>query len=229
MAWSTGNNCSTAASPAPRSDGRLRSGVLTRIHRGVYALGGSAAANLGLRPSTSGLVAVTVPGRASRKPRQGITVHRCAIHPWEIDAADGIPTTTVARTLIDLAEQFPARVVEKAITRAEQRRSFNLALVEKVIAAHPHRIGAKRLRRILSVQPVTTNDADEGIEELFLAIVETDGRETHLTPTAFENDHAKANELTLARYTVLSFTYLQLTERRDWIAAALTRAGVAAR
>ncbi len=271
-------------------DSRLRSGFLIRLYRGVYAVGGrtltqaghflaavfalgegsalshhSAAANLGLRATSSAKVAVTVPNRGGRKRREDITVHYGAIHPWEIDDVDGIPTTIVARTLMDLAEHFPPRVVEKAIARAEQLRSFDLDQIGRVLAAHPHRVGAKRLIRILSLQPVTRHDADEGIEELFLAIVddihlerpvikpdiyipgraspyqpdffwpdlklivETDGRQTHLTPTAFESDPVKRNDLTLARYKVLSYTYLQVTRAPDWVAGQLRDAGVPTR
>jgi hypothetical protein len=177
---------------------RVRSGLLRRIHRGVYSVGRtrldarghymaatlalcagtalshhSAAAHHGLRASLSGRVAVTAPNASGRRQRDGITIHFCAVEPWEREDVDGIPTTTVARTLLDLAEQFPARVVEKGLTRAEQLRVLDLAAIGTVMAAHPGRIGAKRLRRIVTQHPAARAVADDGIEELFLAIVDS--------------------------------------------------------
>ena len=47
-------------------------------------------------------------------------------------------------------------------------------------------------------------------------IVETDGHETH--GTRFEEDRARDAELKTMGNTVLRFTWLQLTERPEWVA-----------
>jgi very-short-patch-repair endonuclease len=45
-------------------------------------------------------------------------------------------------------------------------------------------------------------------------IVETDGRETHLTRAAFQRDRAKDAGLTLAGYRVVRFTHRQIEHQR---------------
>ena len=44
---------------------------------------------------------VTLPAGAHRRP--GIVVHRAALHPADITRRHGIPVTSAARTLLDLA------------------------------------------------------------------------------------------------------------------------------
>ena len=46
----------------------------------------------------------------------------------------------------------------------------------------------------------------------------------HLRPAAFENDRERDAELHAAGYLVLRFTWRQLTERPEWVAAKLLRA-----
>jgi len=58
-------------------------------------------------------------------------------------------------------------------------------------------------------------------------VVETDGRVDHLTPTAFEDDRERDALLMEAGYKVRRFTYRQITERPDWVAARI-RAALAA-
>ena len=58
-------------------------------------------------------------------------------------------------------------------------------------------------------------------------VVEIDGREDHLTPTAFEDDHERDALLMEAGYEVRRFTYRQVTERPDWVAGRI-RAALAA-
>jgi very-short-patch-repair endonuclease len=55
-------------------------------------------------------------------------------------------------------------------------------------------------------------------------IVELDGFAAHGTRAAFERDRARDVELRLAGYTVLRFTYRQVTERPSWVAAQVERA-----
>ena len=53
------------------------------------------------------------------------------------------------------------------------------------------------------------------------AIVEVDGWESHRTRSAFEEDRARDGRLTLLGYSVLRFTWRQLTSDRRGIANAI--------
>jgi predicted transcriptional regulator of viral defense system len=129
-------------------------GGLHRIHRGVYAVGRrelsvhgrwlaavkacgpfavlshqTAAALWDLLRSLSAAIHVSTPRRV-RPP--GVTVHRVAdlgAADWEI--RDGIPVTTVARTLADCAETMPTRRVVRLLEQAERLGIFDLAALSK--------------------------------------------------------------------------------------------------
>lgn len=109
--------------------GRLvASGRLHRVHQGVYAVGNpdlavagtrlaavlacgpgallsdaAAGAHLGLRESLAAVTDVTIQRRSSLE-RSGIRVHcRCSLIDEDRTIEDGIPCTSVARTLLDLS------------------------------------------------------------------------------------------------------------------------------
>ncbi|HYY21020.1 MAG TPA: type IV toxin-antitoxin system AbiEi family antitoxin domain-containing protein [Thermoleophilaceae bacterium] len=139
-------------------DHRVAAGRLHVVHRGVYAVGhpwldrpgrrmaaalacgpGAAlshrtAADLwGLRQTAAARIDVTVPTRAGRKPRSRIRVHRAQLASAEVTMVDGIPVTTVPRTLIDFAEAVPERSVERALDEAEFLRLFDRHAIEAAI------------------------------------------------------------------------------------------------
>ncbi|MCW2985781.1 MAG: hypothetical protein JWR63_3351 [Conexibacter sp.] len=154
-------------------DHRLASGRLVKIQRGVYALGHaqlrregsmlavvlasgvaavashrSAAALWGLRSWSGAFVEVTAPGRGGTMKRRGRLVHRSLDLPGsEIAIERGVPTTTVARTLIDLAAVVPAHHLRRAVERAEL---FDLVAVRRVLDAHPGRPGRRALTALLA-------------------------------------------------------------------------------
>ena len=136
---------------------RVRSGHLLRLHRGVYAVGHArlrreghwlaavlavpgavlshrdAAGLHGLRPANHRHTDVT--GRNARASQPGIRFHRTTVLDEEdVMVVDGIPVTSVARTLVDLAGVVPRDHLAAVIKRAEQRRTFDLRPVEAAIA-----------------------------------------------------------------------------------------------
>jgi Transcriptional regulator, AbiEi antitoxin len=143
-------------------DARLKAGRLHVVHRGVFALGRpdlpkhgrwmaavlacgegallshrSASALHELLGVGGGPIDVTVPNRSARS-RPGIRVHRpVALHPSELTAVEGIPCTSVARTLLDLAAVVPIGVLESACNRAEVLNFLDMAAMGEVLGALP--------------------------------------------------------------------------------------------
>jgi hypothetical protein len=124
-----------------------RTGRLHRIHRGVYAVGhgsldldarrlaavlasGSGAA---ISHRSSGelqgflwldeltvhraAIHLTRPGRSAR--RDGLIIHAARLGPADLTTHRGIPATTAARTLFDLAPSLTANALRRAFEEAE--------------------------------------------------------------------------------------------------------------
>jgi hypothetical protein len=157
-------------------DHRLGSGRLVKIERGVYALGHkelrregrvlavvlaigdhvvlshrSAAALWGLRPWSGTFVEITRLGPGGTLRRSGRIQHRSADLPGrEQTIARGVPTTTVARTLLDLAAVVPTHHLRRAVERSEQAELFDLREVQRVLDDHPARPGCRALTALLA-------------------------------------------------------------------------------
>ena len=97
-----------------------------------------------LRPAREGLIDVTVPGRKTRD-RPGIRVHKSQIHPRDATRQHGIPVTSPARTLLDLATTLPQEELDRAVEEAQvQRRVSTQSLNEQFERYPQHRGTAAR-------------------------------------------------------------------------------------
>jgi predicted transcriptional regulator of viral defense system len=194
-------------------DKRLRRGALHAVHRGVYAVRHPALARRGdymaavialgpgaalshagaaalweLRPERSPRIDVTVPTAGGRATRRLIVVHRALISMNEIAVRDGIPVTTPARTLLDLADVLGQRPLERALDEAEHRAGSTWTrteLEERMLAL---------CRRAGLPAPAVNTDV-QGFEADFAwssgrLVVETDGWQAHRTRRAFERDRS---------------------------------------
>jgi hypothetical protein len=178
---------------------RVAAGRLHPVHRGVYAVGHpvlageghsmaavlacgpgavlshrSAAEHWGLLRSSRRRVDVTVlRGRGGHRP--GIDVHRVRrLDPADVTTVDGIPCTTVARTLLDFAEVVNQRRVEQAVERAEILRLFDLGAIDAVCGRTPSRRGATVIASILRDYTAEAPTKNE-LEKRFLAICDDAG------------------------------------------------------
>jgi len=175
---------------------RVASGRLYRVHRSVYSLappellsrrGRYLAAVLAcgpgavlshrsgadlhqLRATDRGRIDVTVPGGACRH-HDGIDVHRS----WTLAAAgttiiDGIPVTTVARTLLDLAAVVAERHVERALNQAEILELLDVRALDRQLECNRSRPAASKLRAVLAAYDVgqgpTESELEEGLLDL---------------------------------------------------------------
>jgi hypothetical protein len=168
---------------------------LHRVHAGVYAVGHapltrngwymaavlacgrdsalshrSAANKRGLRDTARGRIDVISPRQAGRG-RAGIDAHTSAtLIPCDVTRVDGIPCTTVARTLLDLAAVLPRRAVERAFDQAEVLEVLDVRQIEDVLERTNGHRGNAVLRAILAEHAPASTLTRSGLEERFLAI-----------------------------------------------------------
>jgi hypothetical protein len=176
---------------------------------------------LGIAPSYASRIDVTASGR-SRHGQQGIAFHRVrALHPADRTIKDGIPVTTVARTLLDLAEVVPYRRLERAFEAAERLELLDLSVLHAVFQRNVGRRGLKPLKALLAEHqgpaPVTRSELERRFIDLCREsdlpvpalnrivsglevdaiwpeqklVVELDGYAFHNTRRAFERDRAR--------------------------------------
>jgi len=127
----------------------------------------SAAALWGLRATSRRNVDVIAP-HAARRTRAGIENHRAdSLRAFDVTTENGIRCTTVARTLLDLAEVAP---VERALDQAEILHLLDARALEDVIAATRNRRGAARLASVLAGYDAAKAMTRSELEALFLAM-----------------------------------------------------------
>ena len=109
---------------------------------------GSAAALWDLRRSSAAYIDVTVPSQNGRK-RPGIRIHRSSrLRPEEVTVRDGIPVTTVARTVLDMADVLEGQALKRLIAEAEYTRQFDRPSPNAVVEGNPGRRGARVMAAI---------------------------------------------------------------------------------
>ena len=118
---------------------------------------------------------MTSPGSTGRgKP--GIRVHSGAtLTPDDLTVIDSIPCTTLARTLLDLAEDAARREVERAIDRAAELRLLDMTAIDDVLARANGRRGAALLRAVLDEHRAGSTLTRNDLEEAFLRIARDAG------------------------------------------------------
>jgi very-short-patch-repair endonuclease len=255
---------------------RAAAGRLHRVHHGVYAVchrvlttrgrwmaavpacgsdavlsHASAAALWEIRSSAAAGTDVSVP-RAGRRSRPGLRIHRPRTLPAnEVTARHGIPVTTPARTVLDLAARLTESRLESLLNEVERRELTDYPALDALARAHPGCRGAAKLRRTLATYYAGTDLTRSDLEILFRElcrdhglpeprvnqriagkevdflfpdyrlIVETDSWRYHKTRRSFEDDRAR-DVLTLqAGYRTLRFTDRRLEREPRAVAAAI--------
>jgi predicted transcriptional regulator of viral defense system len=252
----------------------VASGRLHRVHRGVYAVGH---ADLSRRGECLAAVLAVGPGAllsyysagwlwglwsgspapfevTASVPRhhpapKGLKRHR-ARNLAEEDRAivDGIPITSVARTLLDLAWKLRSDQLARVLSRAEELRLLDLEAIQSVIDRNRGHHGAKRLRYALDIYKPAIYARSEferrfvghlvasglprpatGWTELgyeldvywpdFRFGVELDSWETHGTHDAFERDHDRDLDFALADIETIRVSERQFRRGPDQIAS----------
>jgi len=254
-------------------------GRLLAVHRGVYAVGhaalgdrgrwmaavlgcgphaalshASAAALWELRATNPAPSHVVVPGTAGRR-RRDVRVHRSrTLTAEQVTSRHGIPVTTPARTILDLAATLSDRELQRVLDEAPVRRLISVPFLDALARAHPGHHGARRVTRALATHTPGTTLTRSELEERFLAlcaahgfprprvnarvagldvdflfaerrlVVETDGWRYHGHRAAFERDRRRDAALTRAGYRTLRFTHDQVAQEPRTVAATVAAA-----
>ncbi|MGI8460995.1 MAG: DUF559 domain-containing protein [Solirubrobacterales bacterium] len=207
---------------------RVRRGFLHRLYRGVYAVGhknltqegrwlaavlafgpkallshASAAALWSLVPwPTSAVVHVTVPAAGTRRKRCGIQLHYSStLTSKDLTRRHNIPVTTRERTLADMG--WGAEPTRSHLERLFVRLVSVAGLPKPEVNVH---VGPYRVDFLWRAERV---------------VVEVDGFAFHSSRGSFESDRARDRELQRRGYVVLRFTYREVNEEPDAVAASL--------
>jgi very-short-patch-repair endonuclease len=240
---------------------RAAAGRLHRKHRGVYAVGRSdltvkghwmaaalaygpsavishrtAAALWGIGTSTWKIDVTTPHSKASR---DNIRHHTAPLPPEDVTTHDGIPVTTIARTILDVAATLRMDPLTRVLENADRAELADLNALNDVMARRPKAPGRPKLRAVLDDYRGTA-DTRSGLERDFRAlikkaklpepqfnvvvagvladvywpqwrlVVELDHPNYHSSPRAFENDRLRDIKLMKAGYRVIRVTAKRL-------------------
>jgi very-short-patch-repair endonuclease len=224
-----------AAPPTPMA--RARAGVLAcRPH--AVASHRSAACLFGLLPEIEGAeVHVTVVGR-NPGVHPGIRLHRVAtLERPDVTTINGIPVTSIARTICDLAATESAHDTERAFQEALFRDKTVDRAVAAVLTREPRRRGARVIRSLLTDPRLTRSERERRVLKLIAQaelpkpltnvplhgyvadvfwpqhnlILEFDGWQGHGHRLAFESNRKRDQVMLAAGLRTLRVTDRQLT------------------
>lgn len=247
---------------------RAKAGTFRRLYRGVYLAGPimppharEMAAVLACGPAalladwSAAALWELVPPREDRPA----PVHVVTVGRWSADRPGirvrrvrrlatgdrteryGIPVTSPARTLLDLAVVAGPRDLERAVARAEREQLVEPDRLQAMAARHKGRRGAPALRAVLEraggpaltrseaedrflclvreaqLPPPETNVRVGGYELDFLwpdhgIAVEVDGYRFHSSRSRFESDRRRATRLAARGIQVIPLTWRQIVE-----------------
>ena len=174
---------------------RVRRRRLHPVHPGLYAVGHTSLTQRGrwmaavLAPGDEavlshraaaalhGLLSSTAVDVIAPKQRRAtrFTTHRGVVPPDERTTVDGIPVTTAARTILDLAAASPEHLGEKAIHEAEVNRLGGPLSLDDLLVRYPGRRGSRTVRRILARGRIGLDVTKSELEDAFLRAVDAHG------------------------------------------------------
>jgi very-short-patch-repair endonuclease len=258
-------------------DRRLGNGRVERVYWGVYSLPGtselasaaeaaallacgpgavlshhSAATLWELRPGQARPVHVTIPTDRGGPAPAGVKLHRSRIlTPADIRIRNGLPVTSPARTLLDVAATLPDRDIERLLDEALfARRIVTRAEIGSLLRRAGGHPGRARLTRINAAHTRTTDTESPPAEKLFGLIraaglpepevqvqileykldffwpelnlaVEVDAYGTHGSPARFEADRRRDARLLAERGIVVIRITRRMIEERPQEALGL--------
>ncbi len=116
---------------------------------------------------------VTVPTK--RRSRPTIRFHRAVLPEDEVTVHRGIPVTTPARTIFDLAVDLRPRQLERAINEADVLRLWGSVSLGDLLERHPGQRGARTVRAALTARRAGETVTRSQLERLFVEFLDETG------------------------------------------------------
>jgi very-short-patch-repair endonuclease len=253
---------------------RVERGQLHRLHQGVYLSGGPEPSQRGrwlaavlscgkgallshrsgaglwrLLRSSRGPVDVSAP---AGRGRPGIVVHEGGIARDDRAEVAGIPVTSVARTLFDLAEVLDERRLGRAWEEADRLKLLVIPEVEAVCARGYGRRALRPIRRLIE-EARASETTNSPLEDLVIELcreydlpmpatnvqvlgrevdafwpsqklmVEADSYEYHGHRAAFERDRERDAVMQVEGYRVIRLTHRRMEREPEAVATQLRR------
>jgi predicted transcriptional regulator of viral defense system len=250
-------------------------GRLHRIHRGVYRVGHtdlswegrcmaavlasypsvashwSAAWIWGLLTRRPGTLHVTCPN--SRRAKRPFVTHTADLPAVDRRTRDGIPVTSLARTILDISVGARPKTIARYIERADEAKTFDLREMRALLDLCKGHQGAASVRATLDAYRPERQFTRSELERRFLQLVrdsglpepamnhfvagheldaywedsrfavELDAYSTHGSRLSFEADRLRDDELLLAGIEVIRVTGPRLEREPQAVVTSLRR------
>ncbi len=250
-------------------------GRLHRVYRGVYVVGHrrlswhgrcmaavlasspsvashwSAAWLWGLLQTRPGTLHVTCP--KGRRAERSFVVHRANLAPDDHRVRDGIPVTSLARTILDVAADSRLDTVKRFVRQADDDKHFDLRAMHDLLDRAVGHRGRAKVLAALDIYEDEVPFTRSGLERRFLEVVreaglaepamnafvagyeidaywedarfgvELDVYETHGSRLSFEGDRERDDELLLAGIETIRITGSRLDREPGAVADSVRR------
>jgi len=109
------------------------------------------------------------------KSRGNVRRHFSVLPADEATEHEGIPVTTVPRTIFDMAAGSPPEVVESMLREAEYRRLYDRLSLHDLLERYPRRRGSRAVRAALARVEERPGRVRSRLEERFLPFLDRHG------------------------------------------------------
>lgn len=209
----------------------------------------SAAALLGVREEDSRLIHVSVPASRRVRLRDVVAHRRSNLRPAEIIDRDGVPVTSPAVTLVQIAVGSSLWELDRAVNKADELDLIDPETLRAELERMPPRPGRGRLRSLLDRRTFVLTDSE--LERRFVPLVlraglplpvtgatvsgfkvdfwwpdlglviETDGLRYHRTPAQQARDRRRDQAHTAAGLVPLRFTHAQIAYEANQVVTTI--------
>ena len=131
---------------------------------------------------------IHITASSGRRQRKGILLHRSNVPDDERTEVDGIPVTTVPRTILDCAPAMSERRLERLINEADVLRLYDHLSLPTLLHRYPRRPGSRALWVALNKRNAGATFTRSDLEELLIELADELGLRRPETNVVLEID-----------------------------------------